>query len=250
MIPPIIHQTWKKRKIPAWAREWHESWKTHHPQYQIMLWTDHDNRNLVSQYAPWFLETYDAFPVHIQRVDAVRYLILYLYGGVYVDLDFECYRPLDSFLHYDLVLSRSSNLRCITNAIMMSAPRHPFWLKLLRTIQLEPPRKWYELTSYYVLRSTGPVIINRVAHEQGLFEQPGVKILHRKFFFPFNMLQKSRREARHHPDAFGAHHHQCTWTNDHTAIKVIVAAVVSLLIVLASVVAVVSLTNRRRRMQR
>ena len=33
---------------------------------------------------------------HTKRVDAVRYFYLYLYGGVYIDLDVMCIRPFEA----------------------------------------------------------------------------------------------------------------------------------------------------------
>ena len=37
------------------------------------------------------------YPEPIMRADAIRYFLLYEYGGVYVYLDFEALRPLDEF---------------------------------------------------------------------------------------------------------------------------------------------------------
>lgn len=218
MIPPILHQTWKIKKVPDWATDWHASWRKYNPELQFMWWTDKMNRHLVKTYAPWFLQTYDALPVHIQRVDAVRYLILYLYGGIYVDLDFECYKNIGRFRKYDLVFSYSGNAPYITNCIMMSVPGHPVWLKMLRAIQKAPAKQWYELKSYYVLRSTGPVMLDRVVNQWIDMQDTKVRVLPAKYFFPFNMFQKYK-QFRTFPQAFGAHHHMCTWTNDHNLLK-------------------------------
>jgi Glycosyltransferase sugar-binding region containing DXD motif len=45
-----------------------------------------------------FLETYDAFDKNILRVDAVRYMYMHRFGGVYVDLDFEAVGAMDKVL--------------------------------------------------------------------------------------------------------------------------------------------------------
>jgi len=36
---------------------------------------------------PWFLETFDGYVYPIQRADAIRYFVLYYFGGIYIDLD-------------------------------------------------------------------------------------------------------------------------------------------------------------------
>jgi mannosyltransferase OCH1-like enzyme len=41
---------------------------------------------------------YEEYDQAIKRVGAVRYFIMHCHGGVYVDLDFEALRPLDSLL--------------------------------------------------------------------------------------------------------------------------------------------------------
>ena len=39
---------------------------------------------------------YDAYSLNIKRVDAIRYFLLFHYGGVYMDADFACVRSLDT----------------------------------------------------------------------------------------------------------------------------------------------------------
>src|SRR5690348_15650039 len=97
-LPPIIHQTWKDRRIPAAWQPFQRSWREHHPDWRYRFWTDHDLRELVRRDYPWFLPIYDGYPKHIERVDAARYFLLHRHGGLYVDLDFECLRPIDELL--------------------------------------------------------------------------------------------------------------------------------------------------------
>jgi len=39
---------------------------------------------LIATKFPWFLDTYKSYPYGIQRADALRYFVLYEYGGVYI----------------------------------------------------------------------------------------------------------------------------------------------------------------------
>ena len=75
-----------------------ESWRRNHPGWEYRLWTDTQNREFIRTRYPDFLVRYDSYPYHIQRVDAVRYFILYTFGGLYVDLDFECIHSLERLL--------------------------------------------------------------------------------------------------------------------------------------------------------
>lgn len=51
----IIHQSWKTSTLPAMFSEYAESWKRHNPTWEYKLWTDEDNRELVTTHYPEFL---------------------------------------------------------------------------------------------------------------------------------------------------------------------------------------------------
>lgn len=142
MIPKIIHQTWKDRDLPPYLSALQATWKEYHPDWEYVFWTDADNRNFLATHYPWFLPIYDGYSHSICRVDAIRYFWLYHYGGVYVDLDFECLSPLDPLLaDRSILLSLEPSAHTIDNhqaqaqnlsqilspALMASVIHHPFW---------------------------------------------------------------------------------------------------------------------------
>ncbi|MCM2580520.1 glycosyltransferase [Streptomyces meridianus] len=140
-IPTLIHQTWKDSDIPPTWRTWADSWRRHNPGWGYRLWTDADNREFLEEHYSWFLPVYDGYPEPIMRADAVRYFLMDHFGGLYVDLDFECLKPVQDILegrelvlgcepeaHTRLLLARQRNLdRIVGNAFIASRPGHPFW---------------------------------------------------------------------------------------------------------------------------
>ena len=93
------------------------------------------------------MKTFDELPKQIHRIDTVRYMYLHYYGGVYVDLDFECLKPMDEYLKgKQLVLGimglNKNRPHSIPNALMASRPRHSFWIKVLNYIHIFRNRKW------------------------------------------------------------------------------------------------------------
>jgi hypothetical protein len=68
--------------------------------------------------------------------DAVRPMLLFLYGGFYLDHDIHCRRPFDEMLvkHPLLVLREQHNAKNMGNHFMGSIPGHRFWLMVLRNI--------------------------------------------------------------------------------------------------------------------
>jgi glycosyltransferase involved in cell wall biosynthesis len=168
-IPKIIHQTWKDRHLPSYLAAFQRTWQEHHPDWEYRLWTDDDNRTFLAQHYSWFLPIYDGYAHFICRVDAIRYFWLHHYGGVYVDLDFECLAPIDSLLaDRSIALSiepdahtvenktaKAHNLSMILSpALMASSVGHPFWQHLWQQLidnrDLQDP-----------LAATGPFLLTR-----------------------------------------------------------------------------------------
>lgn len=97
-IPHIIHQTWKDAHVPPQFQPFVDGWKAMHPTWEYRLWTDADNLELITSKYPHLLSMYNAFDNGVKRADVARYCILHTHGGVYVDLDFECVKPLDGLV--------------------------------------------------------------------------------------------------------------------------------------------------------
>ena len=165
-IPKIIHQTWKTREIPSDYTKWVTSWQQLNPGWEYRLWTDEDNRNLIKEQYPEHLHMYDSFPKNIMRVDTIRYYLMYTYGGIYVDLDFECLEGMDSLVENQTIIighepeehvKLEKRNRMLCNAWMASIPKHPFWHAVISEIH----RRHTE-GSDWVMGMTGPVLLDDV----------------------------------------------------------------------------------------
>ncbi|KAK3599949.1 hypothetical protein CHS0354_012595 [Potamilus streckersoni] len=139
-IETIIHQTWINKNVPQDFRKCVTSLKVNHPNYAYMFWTDETALKFVEVMFPNSLPLFINYPRDLQRADAIRYMILYKYGGVYADLDILSLRPLDPILRkYFCVLSQEPYLHPIyysnfyglaCNAFMACRRHHPF-MKIL-----------------------------------------------------------------------------------------------------------------------
>jgi hypothetical protein len=158
-LPKIIHQQWKTEDIPPglftrirseWKRLYPE------PEYKHILWTDATMRQLIQARFAWFLETYDNYPTNIQRADSSRYFILYTYGGLYADLDYEPYvnfwgdLPTDRVSFVESPYIENENVQ---NSLMSSPIEDPFWNSTFEVLQ-----ERREATD--ILFSTGPVAMD------------------------------------------------------------------------------------------
>lgn len=159
----IIHQTWKTKTLPTEYAAFAESVRAHHPGFEYRLWTDEDNRELIRASYPWFLPTYDAYKHEIERVDAVRYFMLYTYGGIYIDLDMECLKPLDdllsgSELYFSLEAGPVIENQVLSNAFMASEPGNRFFQHLMTHLE---SFRTSDITFRDVFNNTGPDMLTR-----------------------------------------------------------------------------------------
>lgn len=173
-IPHVIHQSWKNTTLPKKFEKWSKTWKTNHPTWEYILWTDQENRNLVKDHYPWFLTTFDNLPTNIMRADVSRYMYMHKYGGIYSDLDMESLSPLDSYiLGEKLILgSMGSSIiklwqHSLPNALLISIKNHPFWIYCLYDVMENSSKKRGGFWAYFLgLSSTelisGPAMLHRV----------------------------------------------------------------------------------------
>jgi mannosyltransferase OCH1-like enzyme len=161
----FIFQTWKTKNVPQEWENAQQSVINNNPDYEYKLYTDEDNRTIVETYFPDFLSYYDNFEYNIQRADAIRYMILYLYGGIYVDLDYVCNKSFNEIImEKEIGLNKSINQSwSYTNSIMISTvKRHPIWLECVRQMKKRIPF-FIRGKHLKVMTSTGPIMLTKSA---------------------------------------------------------------------------------------
>lgn len=177
MIPKIIHQTWRDHDLPADFQHWSAAWRALHPTWEYRFYTDADIDRIIDERAPDYRATFDALPRIIQRVDMFRYLIVWLDGGLYADLDMIPFLPSDPLIEgEECVLSVEHNFRPVRqkelkikrgfqmqNCIFAARPRHPFMGELLRRIGEIAGTP--VATDNDVEDTTGPRMLSRLAFE-------------------------------------------------------------------------------------
>jgi hypothetical protein len=228
-IPRIIHQTWKSHDVPRQLAGFAARWRALHPEYEYRLWTDEDNDAFVQHEFPDYHALYRSFSRGIYRADIARCLYLWRFGGVYVDLDVEPLRPLDDFLsaHGDCVLGsepvahaqkRRGKAKLACNAVMASAPGHPFWRRMLEEITRRAA------SGGEPVGVTGPIALDAVHERYGAELQ--VTMSEPDAFFPLPDLdaqslpigararkhyQRMRELSIYPRSSFGVHHWAHTW---------------------------------------
>ncbi|CAI1539561.1 hypothetical protein SEUBUCD646_0J02680 [Saccharomyces eubayanus] len=104
-FPAFIWQTWSNDKSPENIQDIKGMWESKNPGFAHEVLT-HDVINaLVHHYfysIPEILETYEALPSTILKIDFFKYLILLVHGGVYADIDTFPVQPIPNWIPEEL----------------------------------------------------------------------------------------------------------------------------------------------------
>jgi thioredoxin-like negative regulator of GroEL len=95
-LPLTIVQFWHDPAPPPDVLATLESWRTHNPAATILRHDDVSARAEIAAHAPpGVLAAYDAAHHPAMRSDILRLVVLHRVGGLYVDADEHCLRPVD-----------------------------------------------------------------------------------------------------------------------------------------------------------
>lgn len=96
MIPKIIHQIHLGDKpLSESEQSWRSTWSDLHPEWQMIMWNDtliNDQLNITHPDVLKKCKNYS------EMSDVLRFEILYQFGGLYIDTDFECLKPVDHIM--------------------------------------------------------------------------------------------------------------------------------------------------------
>lgn len=103
MIPKTIHLTWKSKLLPPILKLLYDENLNflRSKGYNVKLWSDEEIVNLINENYPNFYEIYSLARTGVQRGDISRLLLVYHYGGIYIDLDVLVLRDFADIIDMD-----------------------------------------------------------------------------------------------------------------------------------------------------
>ena len=168
MIPKIIHQVYVKQKPDSvFPKEYERCQKTvfeHHPDFQYKLYNEHDMENVIQTHCPEYLEPWNKLPRMIMKIDIFRIMLMYIFGGIWVDFDYHFFKTFD-LLQHKIVLTCNKedelgNPISVANALMASQPNQPFWKNILNSFFKQDKPIRYQ-SEWDVIRETGPQFLTK-----------------------------------------------------------------------------------------
>jgi len=192
LIPKVVHRVWLgSNPVPDAFVRYGESWARHHPDWEVRLWTDDTLPPLRCQ------AEVDRTRDFKSRYDAIRLEVLRQFGGVIVDMDMECLRPLDPILAGIRAFAGSSTGgRRIGIQVLGAVPNHEFFElavdRLKRTAGVAPSAS----------QESGPGFITRLVAERPF----DLTVFPREYFFSPLTIEAPQR-PQDFPSVYAVHHH-------------------------------------------
>jgi len=153
-VPPVLHHIALGTRVmrPTWEEavqnclDWHPGWEAH-------FWTDENARTFVAERFPELLAMWDEYPYPVQRVDALRYMVLYEFGGVVLDMDLKCKRSLGPLRRFDFV-APAAHPTGFSIGFMMASKQNDYVGQIVQSLGVYN-RRWLGLPYPTVMFSTG-----------------------------------------------------------------------------------------------
>lgn len=177
-IPKVIHQIWiqGEDEIPEDLMVYKNKIQQLHPDWKYILWDEISILQFLKKTnKEWFKMYYNFTYLH-QKVDYTKLLILYTYGGIFIDMDAYTIKKLDGLIdkygEYDLIVSYAKEInplvnysvcrkfgQCLNNGIFLGKPNTDILSYMIDNIS-------YECSTFKskidcIANTTGPVYFNK-----------------------------------------------------------------------------------------
>ena len=204
-IPKITHHIWLGGELPDKFKRYVHSWYSLHPTWEHRFWTD-DNIDSIT------LGRKDVFNAATnlgQKSDILRYEILRQQGGVYIDTDFECIKPIDDLLFLEFFTGITTDADAqLYIGILGSVPNHPIMDTCATSL-----KSYSGNDGNGVMEATGPFYFTRCFFNSVDKNTKGVVAFPMDFFYPFPNSQRFTDDANKYINkcTYAIHHWKTSW---------------------------------------
>lgn len=214
MIPKTIHYVWLGRKPkPKKIQKCIASWRRFCPDYEIKEWNE---TNFDVNSHPFVKEAYEANNYAFAS-DVIRLVVLYEYGGIYVDADVEFLKPIDDLLDNEAFIGFELPEYVNSGQIFASVAKNEIVAEHLRQ---------YDGVSFSGCENisdiTCPKVFTKLLVEKGLkldgSEQVinGLHIYQTDYFNPFDARTGKLVKTQ---NTYSIHWSEHSWTNRSVIIR-------------------------------
>ena len=146
MIPKILYQTWDTNMFAKSVKKRLEIIKQNYTGYNYQFFLDNDMDTFVETHYPGEIwECYKKLNIIVAKVDFWRYLVLYKFGGVYLDIDSDLRWHLDDMIHEgdDAIISAETNPGIFVQWMLAFRAGHPILKRVIEIVVLNIKQNKY-----------------------------------------------------------------------------------------------------------
>lgn len=126
-IPKIVHCTYYDlEKIPKHVIL---NLQNKTKGYQLNIYNDNDCKNIIKKINPTFPQLFEQLKSGAHKADLFRYCVLYLYGGIYLDIKSNLVKNLSEIIDH-------SKQKTLYTVLMLNRPKEHFEFKFIRKIRM------------------------------------------------------------------------------------------------------------------
>jgi mannosyltransferase OCH1-like enzyme len=209
IVPKKIHQIWINGKVPKKYEVWRNSWIKNNPDYEYFLWDEKKILELELTNYKQFVKT--KYPV--VKSNLARHEILYKFGGIYVDTDFESLKKIDKkYLTRSFVAGQMFHYTPHINDALMISTKGSKVSELV--INGFKNRKCSDVMSpMEILKYCGVFYLTDIIRKNRN-ELKDVVIMPSQYFYPWPNFFKSNHQNRYSyttNKSWAIHHWEVSW---------------------------------------
>lgn len=167
VVPLKLFQTWHNKEIPPKMQEAVDAIQRNNPELEYFLFDNNDCINFIkAHFSDEVVDAYNKLLPGAYKADLWRYCVMYIHGGVYLDIKYQC---VDGFKFVDImdrehfVLERpyfwKPGTYGIYNALIIAKPGNPLLLDAIINIVRNTQINFYGFNSLY---PTGPGLLGEL----------------------------------------------------------------------------------------
>ena len=184
--------------MPDYMNHCAETWSALHPRWVFYFWDESkvESFGLENQHLWDHAVDLSSEPMQF-RSDVARYEILHRIGGVWVDMDMECQKPIDDLLDVEAFMGWEVPGRWLNNAIIGSESGTAFLEEVVAKLS-ESVNKGIRSNT----KMSGPQYVTKYALRHRVTTYP------KDWFYPY-LWNELDRKGEDFPNAYAIHH----WNN-------------------------------------
>jgi mannosyltransferase OCH1-like enzyme len=215
-IPLNLFQTWATLDLPPKMKENVELLKNQNPEFKYYLYDDKMCRDFIEQnFDKSVLYTFDKLTPGAYKADLFRYCVLYIYGGVYLDIKYHCINDFKLIYLTDkeyFARDRFNKKYGIFQALMICYPYNNILLKCINNIINNIKINFYgELD----LEPTGPLLMSNYFSTYEIENlELSISPINNDIYYKTTAILKSYKEYREEQKLFSKVSHYSKLYNE------------------------------------